>query len=72
MVTLAGLRGVDFDRAYLKHEVAFHRAAIDAVKHALLPATSCPALKAHFEGVLPAMEHHLSETETLSRKLTAR
>lgn len=72
MVALAALRGVDFDRAYLQHEVAFHRAAIDAVKHALLPATSCPALKAHFEGVLPAMEHHLSETEALSRKLTAR
>jgi putative membrane protein len=72
MHDLAALSGAEFDRAYLKHEVAFHRAAIDAVRKVLLPATTCAALRAHFTDVLPAMEHHLAETERLANELTAR
>ena len=72
LVKLAALTRVDFDRAYMQHEVAFHRATIDAVRQVLLPSTTCAALKAHFKEVLPAMEHHLAETEALTRELTAR
>jgi hypothetical protein len=56
----------------VRHEVIFHRAAIDAVKQVRLPAATCPALVAHFKDVLPALEHHVSETEALARGLTAR
>lgn len=72
MATLAALHGLEFDRAYMQHEVAFHRAAIEAVRRVLQPSATCPALKTHFNAVLPAMEHHLSETEALTRELTAR
>ena len=72
MTKLGALAGAGFDTAYLQHEVAFHRAAIDAVKQVLQPAATCPALKAHFKEILPALEHHLSVTEALARGLTAR
>jgi putative membrane protein len=72
MTKLTALKGVEFDKAYLQHEVAFHRAAIDAVRQVLQPAATCPVLKAHFKDVLPALEQHLAETEGLARELTAR
>jgi putative membrane protein len=72
MTKLAALSGAAFDQAYLEHDVAFHRAAVEAVRQVLLPATSCEALKAHLNDVLPAFEHHLTETEALARELTAR
>lgn len=72
MTKLTALTGVEFDKAYLLHEVAFHRSAIDAVRQSLLPSATCPALKAHFKDVLPALERHLSETEGLARELGAR
>jgi putative membrane protein len=72
MATLLTLTGGEFDRAYVQHEVAFHRAAIDAVRQVLLPAATCPALKSHFRDVLPAFAKHLSETEALASLLTGR
>jgi putative membrane protein len=72
MTNLMSLTGAEFDKAYLRHEAAFHRAAIDAVRQVLLPAATCPALKTHFKDVLPAFEQHVSETEALARGLTAR
>jgi putative membrane protein len=72
MTKLTALKGTEFDKAYLQHEVAFHRAAIDAVRQVLQPSATCPALKAHFKEILPALEHHLSATEGLARELTAR
>jgi putative membrane protein len=68
LARLQGLKGADFDRAYVQHEVAFHRAAIAAVKTALLPSAQCADLKAHFSQVLPAFEHHLQQTEALAAK----
>jgi hypothetical protein len=49
--------------------VAFHQSAIEAVRNTLLPAATCPALKAHFNTVLPAFEHHLTLTEATERQL---
>jgi putative membrane protein len=72
MTKLTALEGLEFDKAYVQHEVAFHRAAIDAVRQLLQPSATCPALKAHFKSVLPALEQHLSATEELSRELAAR
>ena len=71
MAKLQGLKGADFDRAYIEHEVAFHRAAIEAVKTALLPSAQCADLKAHFTQVLPAFEHHLEQTEVLAAKVSS-
>jgi len=69
LTRLQGLRGVEFDKAYAQHEVAFHRAAIGAVKTALLPSAQCAELRAHFAQVLPAFEHHLEQTEAVATKV---
>ncbi len=61
--------GEAFDKAYLLHEIAFHEAAIKAVKDILLPSAKSAELKSHFEQVLPAFEHHLSETRRVAQKL---
>jgi putative membrane protein len=66
MARLLKLTGADFDKAYAEHEVAFHAAAIEAVRTALLPSARCPELQAHFKAVLPAFEHHLKMTKELA------
>lgn len=59
ILALRDLDGAAFDAAYLRHEVAFHQAAIEAVEQLLIPETESDVLKAHFEAVLPAFYHHL-------------
>jgi len=72
LARLQALQGAEFDAAYLKHEVAFHQAAIGAVREALLPAARCEALKSHLKTVLPAFEHHLGQTQALATAGAAR
>ncbi|KAJ54692.1 hypothetical protein ACMU_16385 [Actibacterium mucosum KCTC 23349] len=60
MARLSELECDRFDGAFLEHDVAFHEAAIDAVRTVLLPAADNPALKSHFQDILPAFEHHLA------------
>ena len=71
MTQLLALGGESFDKAFAQQEVAFHRSAIEAVRSSLLPAATCPALKAHLNNVLPAFEHHLAQTEGVERELDA-
>jgi putative membrane protein len=68
MVQLLNLEGAQFDTGYVRREVAFHRAAIAAVKTTLLPAARCAELKSHLQTVLPAFEQHLAQTEALAAK----
>jgi putative membrane protein len=71
MAHLLSLSGQSFDKAFAQHEVGFHRAAIEAVRSTLLPAATCPALKAHLNDVLPAFQHHLAQTEAIEHRLAA-
>lgn len=57
---LGGRHGDDFDRAYLAHEVATHRAVIAALRGVLIPGAKDAEVVAHFNAVLPAFEHHLA------------
>jgi len=61
--------GADFDRAYLLHEIEFHRAAVNALKQTLLPTIQNVEFKALVEKVLPGFEHHLAETDEVAHKL---
>jgi putative membrane protein len=61
--------GVEFDRAYLLHEIVFHTAAVNATKEILLPAIQNQEFKALVQKVLPGFEHHLAETVELAHKL---
>jgi putative membrane protein len=60
MEDLGGRHGSDFDRAYLAHEVATHRAVVAALRGVLLPGAKDPEIVSHFNTVLPAFEHHLA------------
>jgi putative membrane protein len=61
--------GVEFDKAYLKYEVAYHRSVIDAVRGTLLPAVGNDELRKLVTNVLPGFEHHLAATQAVARKL---
>jgi putative membrane protein len=65
MKTLNSTSGKAFDRAYLEHEVAFHKAVIDAVKGTLLPATQNAELKELQVKVAPAFEAHMLAAQRL-------
>ncbi|MGO1119000.1 DUF4142 domain-containing protein [Rhodovibrionaceae bacterium A322] len=71
LADLQSKSGADFDKAYLRHEIAFHTAAIEAVETLLLPAAKRPELKAHFQAVLPHFKHHLAESQRVAALLGA-
>ena len=59
MRKLNRLTGAEFDRAFLEHEVEFHRAVIDAVTKVFLPAIQNAELKAFVLKVAPAFNAHM-------------
>jgi putative membrane protein len=61
--------GLEFDRSFLEHEIAFHQAAVQAVKKSLLPAIQDPEFKAFVQKVLPGFEHHVEAVSELAEKL---
>lgn len=69
MKKLGGLKGAEFDKAWLDHEIAYHQAVIDAVTKTLLPATRNADLKAFEEKVAPAFVGHLQMAKELRTKL---
>lgn len=69
MSKLKELSGAAFDRAFLEHEVAFHKAVIDAVTTTLLPAIRNAELKAFVTKVAPAFEAHMKQAEALLKGL---
>ena len=67
MARLRGLRGAAFDRAFLQHEAAFHKAVIDAVTSTLLPAIQNAELRTLVTRVAPAFEAHMLAAQNLER-----
>lgn len=61
--------GKAFDRAYVDHELANHRAVIKALRDVLIPTVENSALREHFRAMLPAFEHHLATTVEAAKKL---
>jgi putative membrane protein len=59
MKTLRETHGKDFDRAFLQHEVNFHKAVIDAMNGTLLPAIQNQELKNLVTSVAPAFQAHM-------------
>lgn len=69
VAALKAKRGVELDRAWLDHEIAFHQAVIDAVTTTLLPAIKNAELKAFVEKVAPAFVAHMEQAKVLRKKL---
>ncbi len=66
--TLASKTGTEFDRAYLQHEVEFHRWFVDQINGSMLPSTTNPELKTFLEQVVPALQAHLKAAQDLLAK----
>ncbi len=69
MATLRSKRGVEFDRMFLQHEVAFHKAVIDAMQTTLLPAIENADLKALVMKIAPAFQAHMLAAQHLEQRL---
>ena len=71
MQRLSGLRGPEFDRAFLQHEVVFHETVIAAIENTLLPAITNEELRAFVAKVAPAFEAHLDMARTLGKQFAS-
>ena len=67
--SLNRVRGKEFDRAFLRHEIDFHNEVIDAVTKTLLPATQNAQLKDLETKVAPAFVAHRDRAQTLLSEL---
>ncbi|MBA2684209.1 MAG: DUF4142 domain-containing protein [Gemmatimonadaceae bacterium] len=65
MKKLNSTSGKEFDRAYLTHEVSYHKAVIDAINGTLLPATQNAELKSLQVAVAPAFTAHMMAAQRL-------
>jgi putative membrane protein len=66
---LAALEGKEFDRAFLTHEVAFHKAVLDAFTTSLLPALRNQDVKDLVNKVAPAFNAHMIAAQNLLDKM---
>lgn len=63
LANLKGLKGKDFDKAYIDHEVAYHQEVIDALDKTLIPSAKNAELKALLVKVRPAFIAHLEHAK---------
>ena len=66
---LKGLKGKDFDKAYIDNEVAYHQAVLDAIDKTLVPNAKNAELKGLIVKVQPAFVAHLEHAKTLQASL---
>lgn len=66
---LAARSGAAFDRAYVAHEVDYHKAVIAAVDQVLIPNATNAELKQTILSVRPALVAHLEHAEQLLKGL---
>ena len=66
---LSKLKGAAFDKEYINHEVAFHKAVIDAVTNTLIPNTKNEQLKQLLTDAGPLLQGHLKHAENVQAQL---
>lgn len=69
LARLRGLRGAEFDRAYVEHEVAYHEQVLQAIDTTLIPSAQNAELKALLVKVRPAFVAHLNHARHLASTL---
>jgi putative membrane protein len=63
MQKLHGLKGKEFEKAYIDNEVAYHQAVINSTKTVLIPSAQNAELKSALQGAEPLFEGHLLHAE---------
>ena len=69
MSNLKKLKGKQFDKAYIDHEVDYHQAVLDAIDKTLIPSAQNAELKGLIEKVRPAIAAHLDHAKMIQSKL---
>jgi putative membrane protein len=67
--SLKGKTGTAFDKAYVKNEVAYHKAVISTVENTLIPEAKNAELKNLLQTVLPVLKTHLQHAEMVEQNL---
>ena len=70
LANLKTLKGKEFDKAYIDHEVAYHQAVLDAVDKTLIPGAKNEELKALLVKVRPAFVAHLEHAKMVQSDLS--
>jgi putative membrane protein len=65
MKKLRSRKGAAFDKAFLEHEVAYHKAVIDALNGSLIPAIQNAELKALVVKIVPAFQAHMVKAQSM-------
>ena len=66
---LQGLKGAEFDKAYVDNEVTYHQTVLDAVDKTLIPSAKNEELKALLVKVRPAFVAHLEHARHLQSSI---
>ncbi len=69
---LKQLRGAEFDKAYIDHEVAYHAQVLEAVDKTLIPGAKNAELKALLVKVRPAFVAHLEHARHVQSSISGR
>ena len=69
LTKLRGLKGAEFDKAYIDNEVAYHEAVIKALDDTLVPNAKNVELKALLETGKPIFTSHLDHAKELQSSL---
>lgn len=67
---LNGLKGAEFDKAYVDNEVAYHEAVLNALDRTLIPSAQNAELKDLMVKVRPAFVAHLEHAKGVQTSLT--
>lgn len=67
--TLKGLKGAEFDKAYMDSQVKGHEKALETVEQKLVPAAQNAELKAALTAFKPTIESHLKEAREIQSGL---
>jgi putative membrane protein len=67
---LKTLKGAEFDKAYVDHEVTYHQTVLDAIDQTLIPSAQNPELKALLTKTRPAIEAHLNHAKHIQSKMS--
>jgi putative membrane protein len=69
LAKLNALKGAEFDRAYIDHEIVYHQSVIDALDKTLVPNAKSEELKALLIKVRPAFVAHLEHAKSLQARI---
>ena len=69
MARLQGLKGNEFDVAFVSKMIEAHQKMLDDVSNKLIPAAKNSELKALLTGMKPELQEHLDQARALEKKL---